>query len=322
VVDNFASSTYGSLAGEIGTLALWMGSVGFLILILNMILQIVPMHGGAIFGWAVKFILVTAAASSWAFFQPIYDAINGLADGIAGLLLGGIDMASGLDNMANRLWENYDTLMSQAGLSNIGAGLTAVIIGVLAVALSCVAVVVIGISKIGLGIALGLAPIFIVCLLFKATSDLFASWTRWTMTFVMMMIMTAGILGVLSSLLDAATTNSAGAGTIQDMVGTLIIATAMLFFIKQVPSYASALAGSIAAGGISLTSAGQSAGRGLMGAGKAGASGAQKVSQLANRNKQPGQGQDGKGASVQQKAAAMMREESDRFNKARPSKDK
>lgn len=322
VVDGFASSAYGSLAGEIGTLALWMGSIGFLILILNMILQIMPMHGGAVFAWAVKFLLVTAAASSWAFFQPIYAAVNGMADGVAGLLLGGVDMASGLDNMAGRLWANYDFLMGQAGLSNIGAGLTAVFIGILAIALSCVAVVVIGISKIGLGIALGLAPLFIVSLLFKATSDLFSSWTKWVLTFVMTMIMTAGILGVMSSLLDGAAASSEGAQTLEDMVGTLIIATAMVFFMTQVPAYASALAGSIAAGGISLTSAGQSAGRGLMGAGKASAAGAQKVSQLASRNKHPGQDQGGKGASAPQKAAAMMREESDKFNKARSQKKK
>lgn len=323
VVDSFASSTYGNLAGEIGALVVILGGVSFLILTINMILQIVPMHGAAVFGWAVKFILVSSAASSWAFFQPIYAALNGLADGVAGLLLGGNDMASGLDNLTEKLWSNADTLMELAGLKNLGAALSGALVALLAVALSCVSVVVIGISKIGLGIALGLAPLFIISLLFKATSDMFASWTKWTMTFVLNMIMVAGILGVMSNLLDMVAA-SGDAANLEDMIPAIIICAALVFFVKQVPSYAGALAGSMAMGGMSLTSAASKMGGGAASAAK-GTSGAANnaytAAKVGGAVMGAGREEKARGGSMKDRGSAMLAEYTDIHNKARATKN-
>lgn len=74
-------------------MVLILGTLGFLILCFNMLVQVVPMHGGAFILWAARLILINAAATSWAFFEPIYAALNAIPDGIAGLLLG-VDGAS------------------------------------------------------------------------------------------------------------------------------------------------------------------------------------------------------------------------------------
>ena len=320
LVLSFTSSTFGALAAEFGSLIMVLGSIGLLILIINMMLQLVPMHGGVIFAWAVKFVLVSAAASSWTFFQPIYEALNGLAEGVAGVLLGGDNIAAGLDNTADQFWDFYDELASQAGLRNVLAGLLAVVVGGIAVALAVVAIGVIGISKIGLGVAIALAPIFITALLFKATSDLFASWTKWTLSFVLNLILTAGVIGIMGRLLEEATRDSDGATTLEEMAGTIVITVAMIFFIKQVPSYSSALAGTVAVGGISLTSAAGGAARGAMGAARGAANAASNAytgAKVANSVMGAGKEAKAQGGSMMDRGLAMAREYNDIQNKAR-----
>jgi len=322
-VNLVTQTTFGSLAGEIGTLALILGSIGFLILTLNMLVQLVPMHGGAVFAWAVKFLLVTAAASSWAFFEPIYQAIVGLGDGVASLMLGGgTGIASGLQQTVNVLWANYDTLISQSGLSNVGAGFSAVLVAVVAIFLTCAGIMVIGISKMGLAIALGLAPLFIISLLFKATSDLFGSWTKFTLSFVMVLILTAGIIGVLTQVLDMATDTATDADSLEDMIAVLVISVATIFFLMQVPSYASALAGSIASAGVSLSSAGGAMAGGAKSAvsNSAGAVGdTYTASKVAGAAVAAGKAERASGGSVFAAAQATAREGADIYNKSRAS---
>ena len=322
-VSLITQTTFGSLAGEIGTLAAILGGVGFLILTLNMLVQLVPMHGGAIFAWAVKFLLVTAAASSWAFFEPIYQAIIGVGDGVAALLLGGgTGIASGLQQTVDVLWANYDTLIAQSGLSNVGAGFSAVLVAVVAIFLTCAGIMVIGISKMGLAIALGVAPLFIITLLFKTTSDLFGSWTKFTLSFVMVLILTAGIIGVLSQVLGMATGSADGAENLEDMIAVLVISVATIFFLMQVPSYASALAGSIASAGVSLSSAGGAMAGGAKSAASktAGAAvGGYTASKVAGAAVAAGSAERAGGGSMFAAAQATAREGADIYNKSRAS---
>lgn len=253
-VGSLAQSNYGALAGDVGTLLAILGGISFLLLTINMIIQVVPIGIGGFTIWAAKFILITAAASSWAFFEPIYDSIINLADGGSALLLGGETLTGGLQNTSDQLWSNYDTLSAAAGF-NVGLHLTALIIALVAIALTCAAVVVIGISKMGLALALGLAPLFIMSLMFRATSDLFGAWTKVTLSFALTIILTSGIVAIVTSLLSNAASQAAIAVSLQDMLVVIVTAVSVTYIMVQAPSYAMALAGSIAAGGISTIAA-------------------------------------------------------------------
>lgn len=252
-VAGIAQTNFGALAGDIGGLIIPIGMLGFLLLTINMLFQVLPMNPGGYFIWAARFLLVTSAASSWAFFQPIYDAIIALPDGISGLLLGGDSLSGGIQATSDQLWDSYDALSSDAGF-NVGMHITALLIALIAIGLTCAAILVIGIAKMGLAIGLGLAPIFIISLSFKSTQDLFAGWTKFILSFVMILVLTAGIIGVITTLLSQYSTGASGATGLQDMVGLLVIAISSIFFIIQVPSYAMALSGSMAVAGMSLAS--------------------------------------------------------------------
>lgn len=254
-VANVTETTYAALAGDVGQMVLILGTLGFLILCFNMLVQVVPMHGGAFIVWAVRLILINAAATSWAFFQPVYAALNSIPDGIAGLLLGGESLAGGLQNTADVLTDGASSMMSEASWRDIDIHLVALLIWVIGVLLTCAAILVIGISKLGLGIALGLAPVFIVTLLFKATSDLFGAWTKFTLSFMMNLILTAGIIGVIVTIIEGYTNEADATDGLSGMVPTIVIAVAAVFFLRMVPGYASALAGSLAVGGLSLAQA-------------------------------------------------------------------
>lgn len=268
-VADIAETTFGSLAGDVAALVIPLGMIGFLILTINMIAQLLPMNGGAYLAWAARFMIVTSAATSWAYFQPIYDTIIALPDGISGLLMGGASMTSGLQNTVGQLFEAYDSMQSSAGY-NVGLHITALMIGAVAIALTCAAILVIGIAKMGLAISLGLAPIFIITLLFKSTQDLFGAWSKFVLNFAMILILTAGIIGVITVLLTQFSHDANSAAGLEDMLGLLVIAISSIFFIIQVPNYAMALSGSMAVAGVSLTAAA----KGATGAAGATASGA------------------------------------------------
>lgn len=253
-VGSVAESNYGALAGDVGTLLAILGGISFLLLTINMIIQVVPMGIGGYTIWAAKFILITAAASSWAFFEPIYDAVINLADGGSALLLGGETLTAGLQNTSDQLWASYDTLSADAGF-NVGLHLTALVIALIAIGLTCAAVMVIGISKMGLALTLGLAPLFIMSLMFRATSDLFGAWTKVTLSFALTLLLTSGVIAIVTSLLSTATAEAATAVDLQGMLVVIVTAVSVTYIIVQAPAYAMALAGSIAAGGISMIAA-------------------------------------------------------------------
>lgn len=254
-IGNFAQDTFAALAADLSALVVICGVLGFLLLTINILIGIVPAQPAAYFAWAVRFVLVTAASTSWAFFLPIYNILTGLGDGIAGLLLGGEELAAGLQETTDQLWKNYNLLVDIAGW-DLGLNMTALCVGLLSIALTVAAILVIGGTKIGLAVAIGLAPIFLFSLLFKATHDLFVSWSKWVLTFVMTLIISAGIIAILGSIVDNATARAVSSGSsLFDMLEILVLSLSAIFVMSQSMTWASALAGSVAAGGVSLSGA-------------------------------------------------------------------
>ena len=258
-ITNFAQSTYGSLATDIGTLGATLGAIGILIIVINMVFQIIPTHPGVLLIWFIKFMIVLAAASNWAFFQPIYDAISKAPGAISAQILGGTNMETAMQSAVDELWAAYDTMWSSAGVRQAGLYFGAIMVAIIAVLLTVAVILVVGISQMGLALSLGLAPIFIIGLLFRATSDLFTSWTKFTLSFILVLVLTATVISLLLNSISSAVSAAQFGTVLQDFAPLLVQAVASIFFLLMVPNYAMALAGSLAAGGISLVAAGAGA---------------------------------------------------------------
>ncbi|WP_326525941.1 type IV secretion system protein, partial [Sphingomonas sp.] len=126
--------------------------------------------------------------------------------------------------------------------------------------MACVAIVVAGIGKIGLAMAVSLAPIFIACLLFKATSDLFSTWCKFTLGFALIPLVLAGVMGVIVNLGAGMIDEVESSGALTDAAGFLILAMAAIFLMSQVPTMVNGLAGTVVATASGLREASQMAG--------------------------------------------------------------
>jgi type IV secretion system protein VirB6 len=118
----------------------------------------------------------------------------------------------------------------------------------------------------------------------------------------------------------AANAGSDGATTLPEMTGTLIITISMIFFMKQVPSYASALAGSMAVGGMSLTSVASKMGGSATSAAKGAAGAANDAYTSAKVGAAvmgAGREEKARGGSMMDRGSAMLAEYTDIHNKAR-----
>ena len=256
-VSNLAQTTAGSLAGEVAGLLAVLGLMGFFILALNMYLQIVPMALGTGISWTIRFGVIFAAATSAAFFTQMYDAVTDGADGLAGLFLGGTDLTTGLQSLIDSLLESANTMWDTAGFTDVGLVVAAIVIYVVVVFLTAVSVLVIGIAKIGLAIALGLAPLFIMLLLFGPTASFFGTWTKFTLGFAMIIILTAGIVGSMIALFQSYGADADPSEGLSGMIELLVVSVSSIFFITQIPTYGTALAGSVSAAGASLAGVAQ-----------------------------------------------------------------
>ena len=85
------------------------------------------------------------------------------------------------DAMIDTLLEFSDRLADESGL--IGISMASILVWIIGGLMAAAAIIVISLGKIGLAMAIALAPFFIPTLMFKATSSLFESWVRFTLGF-------------------------------------------------------------------------------------------------------------------------------------------
>lgn len=278
---SIAQTVFEELASDVSDFMFVAGSVGILFIFFNMLTGIRSMAAGEVVQWMIKFVIINAAAASMAFFDDIYNILTGVPDRIAGTLLGGDSLEEGLDAAADALLDRADHLMSRP-IRNFGPALLGVALLLLCAMLTAAALVVLGVAYIGMGVAIGLAPIFILCLLFKTTSDLFSTWLKWTLGFGMTLVVTAGILGVIVSMLTGEVSTIDGF-SVPEITELIILTIASLFFLIQAPGYAAGLAGTITTVGQSVTGVTMGGASAAMAGGRAASSLASGASDLGKR---------------------------------------
>ena len=212
----------------------------------------------------LKIILIINLFRSWNFFDQIYTILGDGADQIGGLLL---SVATGNDNPITAQFDkligfifNIATTAMKRGGWSLGPVIIGAIVGIMGVIMGAIAIAIIAVAKIGLGLCIGVAPLIILTLFFKGTSGFFEKWVAWGITFVAVIIITSGLLGLI---IVAATAEAGDAGngvteTFGSAAGILVIGMTSVYFLWQIPSFAAGLAG-----GATLTGLGQNIAKGL-----------------------------------------------------------
>lgn len=260
-IGSYAQNVFESVGGPIQTLILAAGVMSLAIIAANSMMQFQPMRMGSFVTWAVRYVLVLSVATTWAQFSVIFDILTNVPDSYGGLLLGATGITgstAGLNDSMDQMVTNVFALADTANsnTSFIGISITGVLLGVLGAIMATVAILVSAIAKIGLALAVGLAPLAIASMMFRGTSQLFESWSRFTLGFAMIPLVLAGIMGAIIGIGTGLVTGGT-ATAISEIAGFLIVTLAAIFMMYSVPTLSSGLAGSIvAAAGAGFVAAG------------------------------------------------------------------
>jgi type IV secretion system protein VirB6 len=265
-VATYAEDVFTNFAGPLTTSIRLAGVVTLALLGANAIVAWVPIKTTDLLKWGMRYTIVLMIATSWTQFLPFYDIITNVPGSIGAELLdqsGVSSLNEAMDNMVTGIFDSSETAADQSGFvlsALISFGL--MIVGAL---MATVAIVVTGIGKIGLAMSVSLAPVFIACLLFKATSDLFSAWCKFTLGFAMIPLVLAGVMGVILGIGETFLVSVGSASTLAEVASFLIVAMAAIFLMSQVPTMVNGLAGTVVATASGTREARQMAGTGVRG---------------------------------------------------------
>ncbi len=247
-ISGYASGVFGTFSGPIAGVLQAMGLVGLAFIAVNSLTMWVPIRVSEYTKWGVRYIIITAVATSWAQFQPIYDIVTNTPGSVGAELLGATgapNLNTALDQMITGLFDFSDRAAEESGMFSIS--LTSVLVWVVGALMACVAIIVTGIGKIGLAMSISLAPIFIPTLMFKATGNLFESWVRFTIGFALIPLVTAGIMGAIVGIGQGMISEADAAAELSDAAGFLIVGAGAIFMMANVPTMVNGLSGTFVA---------------------------------------------------------------------------
>ncbi|MBB5224582.1 type IV secretion system protein VirB6 [Amaricoccus macauensis] len=260
-VANYAQSVFTDFGGPVSATIRLGGVVAIAFLGINVMMQWVPLRVTDFAKWGVRYLIILAVATSWAQFLPFYDMLTNVPSSVGASLLdvsGASSLNQSLDLMVTSIFDFSDRAADESGFFSIS--LLSIILAIVGSLMACVAILVAGIAKIGLAMAVSLAPLFIASLLFRGTSDLFSSWAKFTLGFALIPLVLAGVMGAIVRIGGDLIASIDGAATLTDAAPFLIVALAAIFLMSQVPTMVNGLAGTVVATASGVREARQLAG--------------------------------------------------------------
>lgn len=260
-VATYAQSVFVDFGGPIATTIRLAGLVSLTFLAINVIMQWAPLRVTDFVKWGVRYLIILAVATSWGQFLPFYDMLTNVPSSIGAKLLnvsGAVSLNGALDDMVTSIFDFSDRAADESGFFSIS--LLSIILAIIGSLMACVAILVSAIAKIGLAMAVSLAPLFIASLLFRGTSDLFSSWAKFTLGFALIPLVLAGVMGAIVGIGGQMIPTVETAFTLTDAAGFLIVALAAIFLMSQVPTMVNGLAGTVVATASGVREARQLAG--------------------------------------------------------------
>lgn len=260
-VATYAQSVFVDFAGPVSTSIRLGGLVALAFLGINLVMQWAPLRVTEFAKWGVRYLVILALATSWSQFLPFYDMLTNLPGNIGAKLLavsGATSLNGALDQMVTAIFNFSDRAADESGFFSIS--MLSIVLAIVGSLMACVAILVAAIAKVGLAMAVSLAPIFIATLLFRGTSDLFNSWAKFTLGFALIPLVLAGVMGAIVGIGSGMIAEIDDAITLTDAAGFLIVALAAIFLMSQVPTMVNGLAGTVVATASGVREAQQLAG--------------------------------------------------------------
>lgn len=247
---SYAETVFVSFAGPLTGALQAMGLAGLAFLGFNALTSFYPIRVSEYLKWGLRYVIILSLATTWAQFAPIFDIITNVPSSIGAALLAqtnASNLNAAMDDMVTNVFNISDDVTRRGGTFDFGMTLTAAFLTILGAFMACIAIIVASVGKIGLAMAVSLAPIFIASLLFRATSDLFTTWTRFTLGFAMIPLALAGIMGAIIGIGTTMIVQPNNVSRLGDIAGFLIVVLAGIVMMSQIPTIVNSLAGGIVA---------------------------------------------------------------------------
>ena len=248
-ITGYAESSFATFAGPIATMCQAMGVVGLAFIALNALTQWVPIRASEYLKWGLRYVIITAVATSWAQFAPIYNIVTNVPGELGAQLMGIVgapNLNTAFDDMISTMFDFSDKLADEASII-FGISLASIVVWLIGSLMAAAAIIVIALGKIGLGMAIALAPIFIPALMFKATSNLFESWVRFTLGFALIPLVMAGVVGAVVGIGQSMIDQANAATNLEGAAGFIIVGVGAVFMTAMVPTLVNGLSGTITA---------------------------------------------------------------------------
>jgi len=251
-VTGVAQSGFSVIAGNVGNVI----SAGSVVLVgllgVNIVAQIRPMTFGSFFAFGMKIVLIGIFAQSWANFEIIYNIITQVPDSIGASIIELTDIQSNsglynaLDGMVSQVTNYGDAIGDNAGW--VFGAVLGVAVWVIAGIFAAIAAGIIAYAKIVLALFVVLAPLAIICSLFKATMPIFEAWSRSIIGYAFMPIVAAGAAGLVIAIageIAGGSPNPDNVETLSVIFPFIVVLLLSAGIMTQVPAIAQGLSGAI-----------------------------------------------------------------------------
>lgn len=261
----YTEVVFKGVAGPVTTLLDALALLGLLFIATNQIIQFRSINYSVYLHWGLRWILIYTFATMWVNFRGIYDIFVEVPQDYAALILKAValnietlrtdildparikDTHTAMDEFGHSIvWIAHDFLRDTA-ISDIGKTMRNVFLGALIMIIggiflaACAITVLIG--KIGFAVAISMAPLALILLMMDQTKHHFDSWTRFTVGFAVIPLLTTALMAVVLFVAGHILAES-GASSLQKsrFFGFVFVMIAALVLLFHIPTMASTLA--------------------------------------------------------------------------------
>jgi len=264
---DYAQTIFNAVAEPIRDLLGALALLALMFIAINHLIQFRTINYSTYLQWGLRYILIYTFATMWTNFEGIYTILVTVPGDYAALMIKAValrietidprvldpgrihDTYSAMDEFGHAIvyiagifFKGFSILHLGRSLRDVFTGVLILSIGGIFVAASAIIVM---IGKIGFAIGIGLAPLAMVMLMLEQTKQYFESWTRFTVGFVVIPLLTAALMSIVlfiaASALAQSHANEFDKASYFGFVFVMISALVLLFMI---PTMASTLASS------------------------------------------------------------------------------
>jgi hypothetical protein len=263
---DYVELVFTAVAEPIRTLLQAGALVALMFMAVNHITQWRPVNYSMYLNWGLRYILIYSFATMWVNFEVVYKLVEGIPNDYSTLLVDAVadnlavrshrtdildpgrihDTYSAMDEFGHAIvWIAWDFIRDTSildigkSLKNIFLGALILIIGGIFLAAACIIVLV---AKIGFMLAISLAPLALAMLMTEQTKPYFESWSRFTVGYAVIMLLTAGLMAIVLYMAGEILTTNAGSSQNKDGYFPFIfVMIASLVLLFQIPTMASTL---------------------------------------------------------------------------------